>query len=251
MSAFTPETILAVFAVFCRVGGCLMIAPGFGSSEIPSRVRLFIALGASLALTGLVIDEVKPALGDGSGLSLLSVIFTETAVGFLLGFLARLFLLALQFIATAMTQAIGLSAMPGTVIESDEQVSSLATLYTVVATTLLFVAGLHRELLRGLVESYGTIPPGNPFAVRPALVDIADQAGTIFIAALRIGSPFIVFSVIVNFAVGVTNKLVPQIPVFFIATPFMIFGGLFLLLFTVHDFFGYFLVAFSDWLAHG
>jgi flagellar biosynthetic protein FliR len=44
---------------------------------------------------------------------------------------------------------------------------------------------------------------------------------------------------------------VPQIPVFFIATPFMIFGGLFLLLFTAHDFFGYFLVSFSDWLAHG
>jgi flagellar biosynthetic protein FliR len=185
VSAFTPETILAVFAVFCRVGGCLMIAPGFGSTEIPSRIRLFIALGASLALAGMVVDQVKPALGDGSGISLLTVMFTETAVGFLLGFLARLFLLALQFIASAMTQAIGLSALPGTVMDGDDQIPALATLYTVVATTLLFVAGLHRELLRGLVESYATIPPGNPFAVRPALIDIADQAGTIFIAALR------------------------------------------------------------------
>ena len=41
----------------------------------------------------------------------------------------------------------------------------------------------------------------------------------------------------VNFAIGVTNKLTPQIPVYFIATPFVMLGGLFLLLLTVHDFF--------------
>src|SRR6202022_1602932 len=34
------ETILTVFAVFCRVGGCLLIAPGFSSSYIPPRIRL-------------------------------------------------------------------------------------------------------------------------------------------------------------------------------------------------------------------
>jgi flagellar biosynthetic protein FliR len=249
VSAFAPETILAVFAIFCRVGGCLLVAPGFGSTEIPPRIRLFIALGTSLAPSSLVVDSVRPALGNGSPASLVAVISTELAIGLLLGFLARLFFLALQFIAAAMTQLIGLSALPGTVMD-DEPVPALATLYTLVATTLLFVAGLHRELLRGLVESYTSIPPGHAFAAQPALIDIADSAGATFIAAIRIGSPFIVFSVVVNFAIGITNKLAPQIPAFFIATPFMILGGLFLLLFTVNDFFSYFVVAFADWLAN-
>jgi flagellar biosynthetic protein FliR len=251
VSAIAPETILAVFAIFCRVGACLMVAPGFSSSQVPTRARLFIALAVSLALSALLMDTVRPAVGDGSPVRLVALIFTELAVGIFLGFVIRLLFAALQFIAVVITQSIGLSALPGTVTEETDQVPPLATLYTVTATTLMFVAGLHGELLRGLVESYAAIPPGQPFRAQPVLIEVADRAGTIFLAALRIGSPFIVFSVLVNFAIGVTNKLTPQIPVFFIATPFMIMGGLLLILFTVHDFFAYFTIALSSVLEGG
>jgi flagellar biosynthetic protein FliR len=246
VSAIAPDTILAVFAIFCRVGACLMVAPGFSSSQVPTRARLFVALAVSLALSALLVDTIRPAVADGSPVGLVSVIFTELAIGLFLGFLIRLLFAALQFIAIAITQSIGLSALPGTVIEETDQIPPLATLFTVTATTLMFVAGLHGELLRGLVQSYAAIPPGRPFQAQPMLIDVANRAGTIFVAALRIGSPFIVFSVLVNFAIGVTNKLTPQIPVFFIATPFMIMGGLVLLLFTVHDFFAYFMIALTS-----
>jgi flagellar biosynthesis protein FliR len=66
---------------------------------------------------------------------------------------------------------------------------------------------------------------------------------------LRIGGPFIAYSVLVNFAIGITSKLAPQIPVFFIATPFVMLGGLFLLLFSLHDILSYFVAAFDTWLA--
>jgi flagellar biosynthetic protein FliR len=114
----------------------------------------------------------------------------------------------------------------------------------------MFVAGLHAQLIRGLVDSYSALPPGTTFNVHPALADIADKGGTAFLAALRIGAPFIAYSVVVNFAIGVTNKLAPQIPVFFIATPFVMIGGLFLLLFSLHDILSYFVAAFDSWLAN-
>lgn len=251
MTALTPETILAVFAIFCRIGGCLMIAPGFASSQIPMRVRLYIAMSVSLALSPLLLDIVRPAVGDGSGTSLLSLAFTEMVVGLFIGFMARLFFMALQTITVAMTQAIGLSPMPGTVGDDHEQVPALTTLFTLTATTLMFISGLHIELLRGLVDSYYTIPPGEGFGARLALVDVADQFANAFLLALRIGSPFIIYSIIVNFAIGVTNKLMPQLPVFFIATPFVIVGGLILLLVTAQDFIDHFQSAFLTWLATG
>jgi flagellar biosynthetic protein FliR len=248
---FTPQTVLAFFAIFCRVGACLLIAPGFSSAQIPARIRLYVALACSLALTPLVIDLVRPKVGDGSGVAVFTLFFVETAAGFLIGFVARVFFMALQFITVMMTQAIGLSAMPGTTMPDDEQAPALSTLYSIGVTTLIFVAGLHIQLIRALLDSYATIPPGQPFNPQPALVDIADQAGDAFMIALRVGSPFIVYSVVVNFAIGVTNKLTPQIPVFFIATPFVMLGGLLLLLLTVHDFYGHFLSSFSSWLAGG
>jgi flagellar biosynthetic protein FliR len=249
VTALAPETILAVFAIFCRIGGCLLIAPGFAATQIPPRVRLYIALATALALTPMLLETVRPAIGDGSPGTLMSVIFAETATGLLIGFVVRLFFMALQVIASAITQAIGLSAMPGTVMEEGDQSPALATLLTLAATTLMFVAGMHGELLRGLVDSYATIPPGSGPGPRLALVDIADQATATFLVALRIGSPFLVYSIIVNFAIGVTNKLTPQIPIYFIAVPFVLLGGLFLLLATIHDFLAHFGAALSAWLA--
>lgn len=251
MNPIAPETILSAFAIFCRIGGCLLIAPGFSSSQVPPRIRLYVALAACFGLTPLLLDTVRPAVGDGSGMQIVTLLFTETATGFLLGFLVRLFFVALQFVSVSITQSIGLGAIPGTVMEDGDQSPALSTLYMVAATTLLFVAGLHGELLRGLVDSYRTIPPGHGLDTRLALVDIADQTSATFVVALRIGSPFIAYSVLVNFAIGVTNKLTPQIPVYFIATPFVLLGGLLLLLFTVHDFFAYFQTALSTWLTHG
>jgi flagellar biosynthetic protein FliR len=248
VTAIAPETILAAFAIFCRVGGCLLIAPGFSNPQVPPRIRLYIALGASLALGPMLMDAVRPTLGDGSSGALLSILFAEVATGLLIGFVARLLFMALQLITVVMTQAIGLSAIPGTVLEDHEQSPALAALLSVAATALMFAAGLHLELLRGLVDSYTTIPPGRGFSAQPALVDIADHAGAAFLVALRIGAPFVVYSIVVNFAIGVTNKLTPQIPVFFIAMPFVMLGGLFLLLLTVHDFLGYFVVALDSWL---
>ena len=49
MSAITSDTILLVFLAFCRIGGCLMLMPGFASSRVPVNVRLFIAIAVTSA----------------------------------------------------------------------------------------------------------------------------------------------------------------------------------------------------------
>jgi flagellar biosynthetic protein FliR len=243
-----PDTVVSAFAIFCRVGACLMIAPGFSNSQVPMRVRLYLAIAVSLALSPMLMADVRPLLADAGVPALLGVLFGELARGLLIGLIARLLFMALQVIAVGITQLIGLSAMPGTALP-DEQAPALANLFSIAAATLMFVAGLHAQLIRGLVDSYIALPPGAGFGVQPALADIADKGGTAFLVALRIGGPFIAYSVLVNFAIGITSKLAPQIPVFFIATPFVMLGGLFLLLFSLHDMLSYFVAAFDSWLA--
>ncbi len=68
---------------------------------------------------------------------------------------------------------------------------------------------------------------------------------------LRIGSPFIAYSIVVNLALGFANKLTPQVPVFFIATPFLMAGGLVLLYATSTEFMTQFLTAYASWLRRG
>lgn len=251
MTDTAPATVLAVFLVFCRIGGALMIMPGFSASTVPARVRLSIALVISLALSPLFLPAFEARLGEGDVPGTLSLIVSETTTGFVIGFIGRIFFSALGFIGAAATQAIGLSAMPGIVIEDGEQPPAMATLLTITATTMIFAMNLHWELIRGLVDSYAAIPPGEGIGVRIALIDITDQLTAAFLLALRIGSPFLIYAVIFNFIAGIANKLTPQLPVFFIAMPFATAGGLLLLFFVIKDLLLAFMSAFGGWIAGG
>ncbi|RDI50406.1 flagellar biosynthesis protein FliR [Microvirga subterranea] len=251
MIAATPETFLAVFLIFCRVGGCLLVVPGFSSVRIPPQIRLFIALAVSLALSPMLIGRFQAILKDQLPVTTLWWIFSETLTGFLIGLLGRIFFLALQTMTTAITMAIGFGAIPGTPIEETEPMSALGSLIMMVATALIFLSDLHWELFRGLIASYSRLPPGDAFGAQFALVQLADQITAAFVLALRISSPFIAYSVIVNLAVGITNKLTPTIPVYFLATPFILVGGFFILYFLLNEFMLLFMAGFVSWLSRG
>jgi flagellar biosynthesis protein FliR len=74
------------------------------------------------------------------------------------------------------------------------------------------------------------------FNPQAALVDVTDTLSESFLVVLRLGSPFIAYSLLVNLTIGFVNKLVPQIPVYFISLPFVIAGGLVLLYFGASTF---------------
>jgi flagellar biosynthetic protein FliR len=247
----TSEILLGIFLIFCRVGGCLLIAPGFASNRIPLQVRLFIALTTSLALAPVLLGKVRGEVTAQVPATMLVSIGSELLTGLLIGLLGRVYFLALQTMLTAVAMALGLGGMPGTPIDEAEPLPPISSFIMMAATAILFFSDLHWELYRGLVASYARLPMGEGFGMRLSLTQLVDQVGVAFVLALRISSPFIVYSVIVNLAVGLTNKLAPQIPVYFLATPFVMLGGLLVMYFAAHDYVLLFMEAFSTWLRNG
>ena len=55
-------TVLALFLVFCRIGGCVLTLPGFSSARVPEQLRVFIAGGLSLA----VLPDTVPCSATGN-----------------------------------------------------------------------------------------------------------------------------------------------------------------------------------------
>ena len=53
MIELTHESILVPLIIFCRVGACFMVLPGFSSDRIPVQLRLFVAIAIALALISL------------------------------------------------------------------------------------------------------------------------------------------------------------------------------------------------------
>lgn len=251
MTLVPPETILVVFLLFCRIGGCLMLMPGFSSSRVPVQVRLFIAMSVTLALAPLLLPTVNTAVPNFEPPTLMRLIVSETLIGGLIGLIGRLFYMALQFMASAAAQLAGFNPVGGAPIEDTESLPPLATFITLTATVLLFVTDQHWEVLRALLASYTVLPVNEPMAADLGLARLADAFSSTFILALQISSPFIVYALIINLMVGIANKMVPQIPVYFISMPFVLAGGLLLLYFTIGEALRLFIAGFIGWLATG
>jgi len=242
---------LAAFLIFCRVGGCLMLMPGIGGRNIPVNVRLFLALAVSLAFVPLLFAAVEDRVRDVSQAALGAMVAAEMGTGAIIGLLARIYIDALQSLANFIAQAVGVASMPGVSVSEDEPLPSVAVLFGFTAVALMFMADQHHALVRSLVDSYARIPTGSLLGARPALVDVVDQLTAAYLLALRMASPFILYSIVVNFAVGIINKFTPQIPVYFIATPFIMAGGLILIYMIFDQLMMSFLAAFGQWLQHG
>jgi len=244
----TPDILLGIFLIFCRIGGCMLIAPALSSSRIPPQIRLFMALSVSLALSPVLLDKVASGVAGLAPAEMLSWIAAELLAGLLIGLLARVYFFALQTMLGAVSMALSYGGMPGTPLDEAEPLPAISSLIMMVATAAIFLADLHWELFRGMIASYSRIPIGQGIVLQSSLAELVDQASAAFVVALRISSPFLVYSIIVNLMAGLMNKLTPQIPVFFIATPFVMCGGLFVMYFSSQDYVLLFLEAFSSWL---
>jgi flagellar biosynthesis protein FliR len=251
VTALAPDTILVAFLMFCRIGGCLMLMPGFSSPRIPVQVRLFIAIAVTLAMTPILLPTLQGAVKDLAFPTLLGLILSETAIGALIGLIGRLFFLALQFMATAAAQFIGFAGMPGTPIEDVEPLPAVASLITLTATVFLFLTDQHWEVFKALAASYSVLPVSEPFSVEAGLKNLSAAIGDAFVLALQISSPFVVYGIIVNLLFGFANKMIPQVPIYFISLPFVLAGGILLLYFTVTEFLTLFMAGFIAWLARG
>jgi flagellar biosynthetic protein FliR len=251
VTAAASEAILYTFLLFCRIGGCLMLMPGFSSPRIPMQFRLFIALAATLAISPVLLPALKSAVPDLSPPVVAGLILSETATGALIGLMGRFFFLALQFMATAMTQFVGFNALPTTPIEDAEPLPAMAALITITATVLFFLTDQHWEVFRALLASYTVLPVSDQFSIQSGLVQLTTALGDAFVLALQISAPFMIYALLINLLFGLANKLIPQIPIYFISLPFVFAGGIMLFYFTIGEILTLFTAGFASWLLKG
>jgi flagellar biosynthetic protein FliR len=223
--------VLAAFLAFCRIGGCFMLMPGLSSVRVPVNIRLFVAVAVTFALLAHLWDQIAPFV-DRRPAILVPMIFSEVMIGAVIGLVARFYVLALQFIGSAIAMMSGFGGTPGVGVDEPEPQSPVGAMISLTALLVLFVLNFHHEVVTALVASYQVAPVNVLFDPRSALTDLADTISESFLVVLRLGSPFIAYGILVNLATGFINKLSPQIPVYFISMPFVIAGGLVLMYFA-------------------
>ncbi|MDQ0319177.1 flagellar biosynthetic protein FliR [Pararhizobium capsulatum DSM 1112] len=224
-----PEgTVLALFAAFCRIGGCIMVMPGFSTARVSVNIRLLLAAAISMAILPIMWDQIYPQV-TGKGHTYIYLIATETVIGSVIGLISRYYVLGLQFAGTVLTMMIGFNAPPSADVLEDTPENQLTNMISFAGLMMLFMLDFHHVMIESLVDSYKVMPIGVGFDPQGVLITLTNALETTFMIMLRLASPFLIYGLLFNLAIGLVNKLAPAIPIYFISLPYLIMGGMFLL----------------------
>jgi flagellar biosynthetic protein FliR len=220
--------IMSAALVVARVSACLMVAPGFSSPRVTGRARLFFAIALSVLIEPLARDSLAADAAAAPAAQALALM-RETAIGATLGIVARVYLLAFEMMATAMSNFVGLSAAFAPSPEADQPMPTLASALALAATMLVFASGLDAQLIRALVGSYTAFPPdvvAQGLFAQGALAQVVEALKDATLIGLRIAAPLLVMALVANLAFGAASRFTPQAPIYFVAAPVLIGLGL-------------------------
>ncbi len=243
--------ILAGFVVFCRTGGCIMMLPGFSNEHIPIRARLYIAIAATAPLAFEMGETLSEKLSKAPVLAIAIAGLLELVIGVVLGLLARLFIMSLETMATAIVMAIGIGNVLGGHVNDGDPLPSMADFVVFGATAMIFVTDLHWELIRGLHQSYEFIPALSTPNAAAIMSDLLAALRASWLLVFQLASPFLLFSVIINLGFGFLNRMTPHVSVYFLASPLLMMFGMYWFYTVSADFFSAFSAAAGDWLVGG
>lgn len=217
-----PAGVFAVMLVFARVGGVMMLVPGFGDVVVPQRLRLILALYLSVLLASvLTLPPIPAAAGDFVGL-----VGGELLTGVFLGMMVRIMVSALDAAGVIISLQMGLAIAQMYDPGAAQQSVLTSVFVSMMGVLLMFLTDTHHLLLRGIANSYGLFVPGALLPVGDLADSMAHMTGASFRLGLELSAPFVIMGILFNVALGLISRLMPQLQLFMVVMPLQIIGGL-------------------------
>jgi flagellar biosynthetic protein FliR len=102
----------------------------------------------------------------------------------------------------------------------------MAQIKTMLALFLYAATGGHLVLLAALAGSLRQLPPGSPVDLAAGAQAAATLAGTLFACAIAAAAPVMVTLLLVNAALAMLNRAVPQLNAMLVSLPVSVAVGL-------------------------
>ncbi|MCQ6258897.1 flagellar biosynthetic protein FliR [Pseudomonas sp. Q11] len=218
ISTWVASFILPLF----RVTAVLMSMPVFGTTLVPTRIRLYFAL----AITVVIAPGLPPMPPvNALDLSALMLIAEQILIGVLMGFSLQLFFQS--FVVAGQIISIQMGMGFASMVDPTNGVNSavIGQFLTMLVTLLFLAMNGHLVVFEVLTESFTTLPVGSAMLVNH-FWDIAGKLGWVLGAAMVLVLPAITALLVVNIAFGIMTRAAPQLNIFSIGFPLTLVLGL-------------------------
>jgi flagellar biosynthesis protein FliR len=221
--------------VFVRFTGFYLTAPIWMDRKIPAMFKLGFAFFTSILAMGTMPDQAIEL--DSNYISL---VLKEVMVGICLGFFTSLLLYAVQLAGSFVDLQSGFAMAMMFDPQTGTQEPLTGRLYYYIAIIFFLSMDGHHLLIQGVLASFEWIPVLSwlPTATSENLVFFAlEMTKNMFWIAFLIAAPLVCTLFLVDVALGILSKSVPQMNLFVVGIPIKMFVHFIVLYVSLPGFF--------------
>lgn len=214
----TIDLILSVFLVFVRVSGVVMTAPFFSHRAFPVQIRLYFSILTSVMLFYVIpAEEAFVRAGDGA-ITVLVAIVMELLVGIALGLVGQLIYAGVEMAGSFISLNTGLSFASMMDSSTQSQSPLVSNILGMIAIIIFLAIEGDKVYITALAKSYQIVPAvhHNVYLAGPYMLEVATY---LFVIGVQLTSPFLVAIFIMDVALAIFARIMPQANLMFIALP--------------------------------
>ena len=215
----------AVFLLMLtRCSGIFLIAPFFGSLNIPIMVRAAAAFLFAVVLFP-VVDGLGPVDAPTSVLMYTVAVLKELFIGWLIGFVAYVCFSAIHMAGKVMDMQVGFAVVNVMDPTSGQQIPLIGSFLYNLGIIVFLVTNGHHMIITALAESFRVVPL---LTMQPNLsltMIMVNFTNGIFVTGMKIAMPVTFAILLVNVALGILARTMPQMNIFVVGIPLQLMVG--------------------------
>jgi flagellar biosynthetic protein FliR len=229
---FSLYTLEFYLVILVRISAFVMVAPFYGTTNVPVRMKAGFSFVVALLLYQVMIPQ--DALSYTGVIEFALIVVKEGITGLLIGFAANICNSIIMFSGKIIDMEIGLGMAqmfdPITNIMS----GITGNLYNYFLLLLLFALNMHHYILKALIDSYTVVPVNEAVfdwehLFQSMMTFIVDMA----VIGFRIVLPIFVCALVLNCILGILAKVAPQMNMFSVGMQLKVLMGLGVMYITV------------------
>ena len=214
--------------VFFRLAGLMVFAPLIGSNRIPKRIKLYFTGVLALAMIG---SMPAPVAMPASLWQLAAGLGGELLFGIALGTILSLVFVAAQFAGGVAGQQMGFNMAGNIDPRSDFGGDPLSDVYFILTLMLFLAMDGHHSMMLGIRRSFDYLPPLSVGIDREILDAVAGALMSATTLAVRVAAPVAVAMLVVDLALGMVGKTIPQMNLMSVGLSLRALSGLLVVIF--------------------
>jgi flagellar biosynthetic protein FliR len=215
-----PVWLGSVLWAMGRVAGLFLVAPVYGATVLPARIRVGLIVMLTLVLAPMAPARVDPLTAEG-----IATMAGQVLIGAAVGFVLRLTFEAVAFGGQLVAQSMSLGFAEVVNPQGGGSSPVLNQFYLLLVTLLFLAMDGHLRLVALLAESFRTLPPGAGAISPDGLHAVAAFGGQLFSGAVRVALPAMTSLLVVNMGFAAISRAAPAMNLFAVGFPITICLG--------------------------